>query len=146
MDFHLVKLNFKGTYLSIVDPKSKPRFVCFAEKETAKNYINYAAEFRAKNRIWPCMDMTSEFRKLEAKNVPYGRPEQIKRYLDIESFDIGTLDKLACKTNISFYCILKFDVTYNGPNETLSFSGQELDGVADPIEFGKWMDLSLKIT
>lgn len=146
MDFHLVKLNFKGTYLSIVDPKSKPRFVCFTEKETAKSYINYAAEFRAKNRIWPCLDMTSEFRKLETKNVPYGRPEQIKRYLDIESFDIGTLDKLACKTNISFYCILKFDVTYDGPNETLSFSGQELDGVADPIQFGEWMDLSLKIT
>ena len=145
MDFHLVKLNFKGTYLSLVDPNSKPRFVCFAEKETAKKYIHYAAEFRAKNRVWPCLDMSSQRRKLEAKSVPYGRPEQIERYLNIESFDIGTLDRLALKTNISFYCILKFDVTYDGPNETLSFSGQELDGVANPEDYCEWLDLSLKI-
>jgi len=144
MNFHLVKLNYKGTYLSIVDPKSKPRFVCFTEKGLAKKYINYAAEFRAKNRIWPCLDMTNEFRKLETRVVDKPRTEQVKRFLDIESFDLGTLDKLATKTNISFYCIVKFDITCDGPNETLSFSGQELDGVANPDEFGQWMDLSLK--
>ena len=144
MNFHLVKLNYKGTYLSLVDPKSKPRFICFSEMENAKKYIDYAAEFRAKNRIWPCLDMTSDRRLLEIKTSPHGRPEQIKRFLDVESFDIGTLDKLASKTNISFYCILRFDVIHDGPNETLSFSGQELDGVANFDEFGEWMDLSLK--
>lgn len=144
MDFHLVKLNYKGTYLNLVDPKSKPRFVCFAEKKTALTYIDYAAEFRAKNRIWPCLDMTSERRRLDVKPVKDGRPEQIKRYLDIETLDIKTLDRLALRTNVSFYCIVKFDVSYDGPSETLSFSGQELNGVANPEEYSEWLDLSLK--
>jgi hypothetical protein len=148
MEFHFVKLLHTGTYLNMVDPKQKPRFVCFAEKGTAKSYINYAADFRARTRIWPCLDMSSETRKLEVGtqiSIPYGRPEQIKRYLDIETFDFGSLDKIANMTNISFYCILNFDVQYNiGDSETVTFSGQEMDGIGDPKDFGDWMDYSLK--
>jgi hypothetical protein len=92
--------------------------------------------------------MSSETRKLEVGTqitVPYGRPEQIKRYLDIETFDFGSLDKIANMTNISFYCILNFDVQYNnGDSETVTFSGQEMDGIGDPRDFGDWMDYSLK--
>jgi len=48
-------------------------------------------------------------------------------------------------TNISFYCILNFDVQYNnGDSETVTFSGQEMDGIGDPKDFGDWMDYSLK--
>jgi len=147
MEFHFVKLTHTGTYLSLVDPNSKPRFVCFYEKGTASNYIDYASNFRARNRIWPCLDMTMKQRKLEVEteiSIPYGRPEQIKRYLDIETFDFGSLDKIAQKTNVSFYCILNFDVIYGDDTETMTFSGQELDGVADPGDFGEWMDFSLK--
>jgi hypothetical protein len=88
--------------------------------------------------------MTSERRRLDAKPVKYGRPEQIKRYLEIETLDLKTLDRLALRTNVSFYCIVMFDVSYDGPNETLSFSGQELDGMANPEEYCEWLDLSLK--
>ena len=65
MDFHFIKLNYNGTYLSLVDPNSKSRFVCFAEKGIAMKCVDYSAEFRARNRIWPCLDMTSENKKLE---------------------------------------------------------------------------------
>ena len=65
MDFHFIKLNYNGTYLSLVDPNSKSRFVCFAEKDMAMKCVDYAAEFRARNRIWPSLDMSSENRKLE---------------------------------------------------------------------------------
>jgi len=41
---------------------------------------------------------------------PYGTPRIIKRSLEIESFDFNTLDRIASKTNVSFYCILRFDV------------------------------------
>jgi len=149
MQFHLVKLTHTGTYLSMVDPKQKPRFVCFSEREVCREYINYAADFRARNRIWPCLDMSSDKRKLEVGTevtIPYGRPEQIKRFLEIESFDFGSLDKIASMTNVSFYCILDFDVTYNGgDSETVRMSGQEMDGKSDPRDFGDWMDFSLKI-
>ena len=46
MDFHFVKLIHEGTYLSLVDPKQKPRFVCFAERSKADKCVDYMADFR----------------------------------------------------------------------------------------------------
>lgn len=143
MQFHFVKLTHTGTYLTMVDPKEKPRFVCFAEKATADKYVNYASEFRAKTRIWPCLDMSRDTRKLEMAtevSVPYGRPEQIKRYLELESFDFGSLDKIATRTNVSYFCVTEFDVVYNNANsETMNLSGREMDGEANPGEYTEWL-------
>ena len=147
MDFHFIKLNYNGTYLSLVDPNSKSRFVCFAEKDVAMKCVDYSAEFRARNRIWPCLDMTSENKKLklaEEVKFPYGSPRITKRSLEIETFDFTTLDKIACRTNVSFYCILSFDVIFGPNSESINMSGQEMDGVANPEDFGEWMDFSLK--
>jgi len=147
MDFHFVKLIHEGTYLNLVDPKYKPRFVCFAEKSKADTCIDYMADFRYRNRIWPSFDMTSDRRKLQmGKRVffPYGTPRIIKRSLAVESFDFNTIDRIARQTNVSYYCILKFDVEFTGDSETISLSGQEMDGIADPSDFGDWMDFSLK--
>ncbi len=147
MDFHFIKLNYNGTYLSLVDPKSKSRFVCFAEKDMAMKCIDYSAEFRARNRIWPSLDMSSENRKLERMEqvkFPYGSPRIIKRSLEIETLDFNTLDKIACRTNVSFYCILAFDVIFGANTETVNMTGQEMDGVASPEDFGEWMDFNLK--
>ena len=147
MDFHFIKLNYNGTYLSLVDPNSKSRFVCFAEKDVAMKCVDYSAEFRARNRIWPCLDMTSENKKLklaEEVKFPYGSPRIIKRSLEIETFDFTTLDKIACRTNVSFYCIIAFDVIFRNDSESIKMSGQEMDGVANPEDFGEWMDFSLK--
>lgn len=148
MDFHFIKLNYNGTYLSLVDPKSKPRFVCFAENDMAIKYLDYSAEFRARNRIWPCLDMSSNIKKLELiekVKFPYGSPRIIKRSLDIETFDFNTLDKISGRSNISFYCILSFDVIFGVDTEKVIMTGQEMDGMANPEDFGEWMDFSLKI-
>ncbi len=147
MDFHFIKLNYNGTYLSLVDPNMKPRFVCFAEKSVTNKCIDYMADFRSRNRIWPSLDMSTENRKIvmgEKIMFPYGTPRIIKRSLEIESFDFNTLDKIASKSNISFYCILRFDVLFGDDTESLSMSGQEMDGMANPEDFGEWMDFSLK--
>ena len=107
----------------------------------------YISEFRAKNRIWPSLDMSSANRKLEKEDsaiFPYGSPKMIKRSLEIDSFDLNTIDIIASRTNVSFYCILKFEVLTGDETETISLSGQEMDGIADPGDFGKWMDFSLK--
>ena len=143
MQFHFVKLTHTGTYLTMVDPKEKPRFVCFAEKGTADKFGNYASEFRAKTRIWPSLDMSRDTRKLEMApevSVPYGRPEQIKRFLELETFDFGSLDKIATRTNISYFCITDFNVVYNNANsETMNLSGREMDGEANPGEYTEWL-------
>jgi hypothetical protein len=54
------------------------------------------------------------------------------------------LDKISSRTNVSFYCILAFDVIFNSESESISMSGQEMDGMASPEDFGEWMDYSLK--
>lgn len=105
MQFHFLKLTYNDTYLSLVDPNSKSRFVCFAEKDVAMKCLNYSADFRARNRIWPSLDMSSNNRKLELNEevqFPYGPPRVIKRSLEIESFDFHTLDKISSRTNVSF--------------------------------------------
>jgi hypothetical protein len=147
MDFHFVKLIHEGTYLSLVDPKEKPRFICFAERSKADKCVDYMADFRYRNRIWPSFDMSYDRRKLkmgEKVLFPYGTPRIIKRSLAIESFDFNTIDRIARQTNVSYYCILNFDVIFSGDSETISLSGQEMDGIADPDDFGEWMDFSLK--
>jgi len=119
----------------------------FAEKSVAMKCLDYSADFRARNRIWPSLDMSSENRKLELNEeieFPYGPPRIIKRALEIETFDFDTMDQLSSRTNVSFYCILAFDVIFNNDSESISMSGQEMDGVATPEEFGEWMDYSLK--
>lgn len=148
MEFHFVKLSHTGAYLSMVDPKSKPRVVCFSQKGTAKSFVQYASEFRARTRIWPSLDMSRETQKLEMGkevSIPYGTPEQIRRYLEIETYDMESLEKLAIQTNVSFFCIVEFGVTYNNnDSETMNFSGQEFNGEANFKDYGDWMDISLE--
>lgn len=148
MEFHFVKLTHTGAYLSMVDPKMKPRMVCFSQKGTAKNFVNYAADFRARTRVWPSLDLSRDTRKLEAGEqvtVPYGTPKQIKRFLEIETYDLESIEKLAIQTNVSFFCITEFDVVYNSnDSETMNFSGQEFNGEANFKDFGDWMDISLE--
>lgn len=143
MDFHFVKLTHARTYLTMVDLKQKPRFVCFADKDIAGKYIDYASEFRSKTRIWPSLDMSRDTRKLEMDTMyttPWGRPEQIKKYLDLETFDFGSLDKIANRANVSYFCITTFDVVYNNSeSETMNMSGQEMDGNADLGEYSEWL-------
>ena len=91
--------------------------------------------------------MSTDRRKLkmgERVLFPYGTPRIIKRSLAIESFDFNTIDRIARQTNVSYYCILKFDVIFSDVSETISLSGQEMDGIANPDDFGEWMDFSLK--
>lgn len=131
----------------MVDSSSKPRFVCFNEKNVGSKYIDYAADFRARNHIWPSLDMSKQNRKLELNEevrFPYGSPQIIKRSLEIESFDLNTINLIARRTNVSFYCVVRFNGLFDDHIETIDIAGQELDGVVSLDDFGEWMDLSLK--
>ena len=146
MEFYFVKLNVNGTYLSLVDPASKPRFMCFPDQESADKCVKYVSNFRSKYGIWPCFDMSRGKRKLESPSVKYRTPEQVQRYMDIESYDYNIIDKIAGRTNVSFYCVLRFETEEYGGMESISMSGQEMDGNADPEKYIEWMNINLKIT
>jgi len=147
MEFHFVKLNVNGTYLSLVDPSQKSRFICFSDKGKARDCVDYVASFRSRHGVWPCFDMSKGKQKFESKsNVKIRTPEQIKRYIDIETYDLGTIDRIASRTNSSFYCILYFETEDLGSTESISMSGQEMDAVVDDKSYRDLLEYSLKIT
>lgn len=146
MEFHFVKLNVNGTYLSLVDPASKPRFICFSEKEKAYDCINYVASFRSRYGVWPCFDMSRGQRTLQSNTIVKLRtPEQVKRYLDLETYDFNTIDRIATRTNASFYCVLRFETEMIQNIESISMAGQEMDAVVDEDAYRDLLEFSLKI-
>jgi hypothetical protein len=145
MEFHFVKLNVNGTYLSLVDPAMKPRFICFSSHETANKCVKYVSTFRSKHGVWPCFDMSKGQRKLESSSVKSRTPEQVKRYLEIETYDMNTIDRIARRTNASFYCILHFETEDIGNLESISMSGQEMDAVVDEYAYRDLLEYNLKI-
>lgn len=145
MEFHFVKLNVNGTYLSLVDPSSKPRFMCFPNHETAENCVKYVSTFRSKHGIWPCFDMSRGKRRLESSNVKIRTPEQVERFLEIESYDFNTINEIAARSNVSFYSVIRFETIDFRNIESISMSGQEFDGQADFDRYTEWLNISLKI-
>lgn len=146
MEFHFVKLNVNGTYLSLVDPSCKSRFVCFSKRKKAEECIEYVSSFRSKYSTWPCFDMSKGKRKLESPtNVKLRSPEQIKRYLEIETYDFNTIETIASRTNSSFYCVLEFETIAFQNVETISMTGQEMDANVDERLYRDVLEYNLKI-
>jgi hypothetical protein len=85
--------------------------------------------------------MSKGKRQFESKvGVKLRTPEQIKRYIDIETYDLNTIDKIAKRTNSSFYCMLHFEIEDLGSTESISMSGQEMDAVVDEDAFRDLLD------
>jgi hypothetical protein len=89
--------------------------------------------------------MSKGQRKLESSSVKTRTPEQVKRYLDIETYDMNTIDRIARRTNSSFYCILHFETEDIGNLESISMSGQEMDAVVDEYAYRDLLEYNLKI-
>ena len=97
------------TYLSIVDPQKKARFICFGDTKTADTFVNYVTHFRSKHGHWPNMDMSNRVATVMSKTGFKKRtPEELKKYLSLESFDYENIEEMAKRTNISFICVTNF--------------------------------------
>ena len=146
MEFHFIKLNINGTYLSLVDPASKPRYICFADYQKAIDCIDYVSSFRSRHGIWPCFDMSRSHRKIESNtHVKLRTPQQVKCYLDLETYDLNTIDRIASRTNSSFYCVLRFNADMIKNIESISMAGQEMDALIDEVAYKDLLEFSLKI-
>lgn len=146
MEFHFIKLNINGTYLSLVDPSYKPRYMCFAETDKATKCIEYVSTFRSRYGVWPSFDMSASHRKLESNtHIKLRTPEQVKCYLEIETYDFNTIDRIASRTNNSFYCVLRFDTDTVKNTESISMAGQEMDAVVDEVSYRDLLEFNLKI-
>ena len=135
------------TFLNIVDPQKKSRFVCFSNVKTADTFVNYVTSFRSKHGYWPTMDMSNKIRTVKSlTGVKKRTPEELKNYLSYETFTFEQVDEMAKRTNISFLCVTNFAYIPDG-NDSLvvSFSGQEWDGEADEDVYRDLLEFNLKI-
>ncbi len=144
MEYHFVKLTVNGTYLSLVDPMHKPRLICFKERETAGKCVEYVSSFRSRHGVWPSFDMSSRKKKIESSGIKLRTPEQVMRYLEIDTYDLETVDQIAARTNTSFYCVLRFDSVIDDNIESLDMSGQEMDAVVDEAAYRDLLEYKLK--
>jgi len=145
MEFHFVKLNVNGTYLSLVDPSYKPRYMCFQDMLLADKCLDYVSMFRSKHGVWPSFNMSRKRRKLESVSIKKRTPEQLKRYLEIETYDFRTMDMIATRSNISFYNVLRFDTREFGNIESVDMSGQEMDAMVDDFLYRDLLEYNLKV-
>jgi hypothetical protein len=145
MGFHFVKLNVNGTYLSLVDPSYKPRYICFQDMLLAEKCLDYVSMFRSKHGVWPSFNMSRKRRKLESVSIKKRTPEQVKRYLEIETYDFNTIDIIATRSNVSFYNVLRFDTTEFGNIESVDMSGQEMDATVDDFLYRDLLEYNLKV-
>ena len=144
MEYHFVKLNVNGTYLSLVDPTQKSRFICFRDKKIANKCIEYVSSFRARRGVWPSFDMSNGTKKIENPIAKLRTPEQVMRYLEIETYDFETIDQIAARTNTSFYCVLRFHSALVDNIESLDMSGQEMDPIVDEAAYRDLLEYKLK--
>ena len=144
MEYHFIKLNVNGTYLSLVDPSHKSRFICFRDKPTAGKCVEYVSSFRARHGVWPSFDMTQRKKKIESSSAKLRTPEQVMRYLEVDTYDLDTVDSIAARTNTSFYCVLRFDSVTNNNIEALDMSGQEMDAIVDDFAYRDLLEYKLK--
>jgi hypothetical protein len=144
MEYHLIKLNVNGTYLGLVDPSHKSRFICFRDKPTAGKCVEYVSSFRARHGVWPSFDMTQRKKKIESSSAKLRTPEQVMRYLEVDTYDLDTVDRIAARTNTSFYCVLRFDSVTNNNIEALDMSGQEMDAIVDEAAYRDLLEYKLK--
>ena len=145
MEFHFVKLNVNGTYLSLVDPSHKPRYICFQDMLLAEKCLDYVSMFRSKHGVWPSFNMSRKRRKLESVSIKKRTPEQVKRYLNIDTYDFKTIDMIATRSNVSFYNVLRFDTTEFGNIESVDMSGQEMDATVDDFLYRDLLEYNLKV-
>lgn len=144
MEFHFIKLNVNGTHLSLVDPSSKSRFVCFPDVQNANKCVDYVSSFRSRHGVWPSFDMSKETRKIKSVAEANARtPEEIRWYLEIETYDFNAIDRMASRSNVSFYCVLAFDTVNMSTSETISMTGREMDGEASIDTYVDWLNLNM---
>ena len=135
------------TFLSLIDPNRKSRFICFGDTKTADTFVNYITHFRSKHGHWPNMDMSNRVATVMSKTGFKKRtPEELKKYLSLESFDYENIEEMAKRTNISFICVTNFAYLPDGrETQLVSFSGQEWDGEADEVLYRGLLEYNLKV-
>ena len=147
VEYMFIKMVPTQTYLTVVDPTKKSRFVCFSNKRTAEVFVDYVTNFRSIHGFWPNLDMSDRMIKVKSKVGTKKRtPHELRKYLTFDNFDYENIEEMAKTTNVSFIHITNFSHLPDGHEQQIvSFSGQEWDGEADDLAYRGLLEFNLKI-
>lgn len=146
MEFNCVTLNITGGHLCIVDPRGKSRFLAFKERQTSELFIDYISSYRSKYGEWPNMDMSRGLVKFVSIRPHIKRTEEdVKKYLDIVTYNRDALDIMARNTGASFLYVHNFGYIPDQGKENLTFSGQEVDGEGDISAYCDTLEYNMKV-
>lgn len=135
MEFNFVRNKINNGYITLVDPKSKPRILCFKTKPTATICLKHLAKFKADYGIWPPMDLSSN--KVNIVNKEKSNKRNVLEFenqLEINTLDIEELNEIGLTTNTSFLYCHTFGILLDDMDcMSVSFSGQEIDSEPDNL-------------
>lgn len=144
MEFNFIKFKPTKSYLTLIDPRAKLRYVCFSNKPACEMCTGYIAKFRSVYGFFPQFDMTSKIKKIEKKEMVKERTtSDVLRFFETDTMDREALDELARLHNVSFFYVHDFE--FGDRIEDIRFKGQEVDGVANLDAYIDRMEYKLKI-
>ena len=145
MEFHFIRMKTNNGYVTVVDPKKKPRMMCFKNKVDAHKCVRHISYFRSKYGVWPNMDLSDPNTKIISPvKFKTRTPDQIAAYMDIETLYMDDLERLSLSANASLMYCYAFEALPEGDNFlSLSFSGQEIDLEVDEHMYRTKMDLHI---
>ena len=142
-DFYFVTLEHIGA-ATIIDPKSKSRFICFKDNRTARSYAKYIAKHRAEYGKWPHIDLST--RTMTLIQLETEKIEDVQNYEELLNISYKTredLDEMTIRTGIEYlYC---HDFSYDD-DTSFKMSGQEIDGEVDEVIYREKLDYNIKNT
>lgn len=140
MNYSFIKIIPRGNYLTLIDPKSNPRYMCFANKEDAINCITYISTFRSEYGYFPHIDLTKNKQRQKINSIVSFKkrtPKVISNMLSIETVNQTHLDDVCCKNSIGLFYIHNFSYTLKNNEINLLLSAQELDSEPNMYRYTK---------
>jgi hypothetical protein len=126
--------------MTLIDPVGKTRSICFKTADVALKYVDYTSNFRAKNGLWPNLDMTQEIKVVKPKKIKTRVPADVARFMEVVCLNREELDDLGRINGLSFFYVLDFETK----GFAIELKGQEIDGFPDPKDFVNNLEILIR--
>lgn len=140
-NYSFVQIKPNGSFLTIIDAKNTPRYMCFSNKMDAFHCISYVSKFRADHGSFPIIDLSRPGEKFEIKAKSLGTkrtPSSIAKYFKVTSYDENDIDAICAMNNINILYVTNFSYV-SRPNQDIQIilSAQELNSNPNLYKYKK---------
>tara|TARA_B100001564_G_scaffold359836_1_gene383294 strand:- start:10803 stop:11234 length:432 start_codon:yes stop_codon:yes gene_type:complete len=138
--FYFITLENVGA-ATIIDPKSKGRFICFKDNKIAASYGKYISNQKYKYGKWPCIDLSRRIMSSAHSSVKCEHVDDCENKLSMSYKTWEDLDKMTASTGIQYF--LCNDFTYEG-DSSFKIQGMEIDGEIDRVIYTNHLEYNIK--